>query len=425
MDLFLPSIEETFYTLHPQEYLRRKEQAGGQELIDHIRPEEYSRFAEEYLELGCAVAVIKAGHNGWYVRTGPADRMAGLGRAAPRDPAAWADRELWCPAFVVDKIASAAGSGDCSIAGFLTGLLKGHSLEECLRLANAAGAMNLRALDTPFRPALLGRAAGRRGQPAGARAGLPAGPLALGRRAQDLGKETDMNVLAIGSHPDDVEVFCAGTLLKYRRAGHRVFLALTTSGNIGSNLIEGRQNIARTREAEQLEAARFYDAQVRFLRHDDQGLLDGPELRRGLIEAIRWADPQVIFTNYPGDRSTDHNVTGTVVGRVMLSLPGKNVPAGGTPLQGKPSLFYWDTAAGLDFQPEAYVDISAEMETKLQALACHQSQYAWMDTFQIHNFADHCRIMSELRGLQAGCRYAEGFRAFRIHGFMPDFRLLP
>ena len=148
VDLFLPSIEETFYTLHPQEYLRRKEQAGGQELIDHIRPEEYSRFAAEYLELGCAIAVIKAGHNGWYVRTGPRERIAGLGRAAPRDPAAWADRELWCPAFVVEKIASAAGSGDCSIAGFLAGLLKGHPIEECLKLANAAGAMNLRALDT-------------------------------------------------------------------------------------------------------------------------------------------------------------------------------------------------------------------------------------------------------------------------------------
>ena len=148
VDLFLPSIEETFYTLHPREYLQRKEQAGGQELIDQVRPEEYQRFAEEYLELGCAVAVIKAGHNGWYVRTGPAGRLAGLGRAAPRDPAAWADRELWCPAFVVDKIASATGSGDCSIAGFLTGLLKGHPLEECLKLANAAGAMNLRAYDS-------------------------------------------------------------------------------------------------------------------------------------------------------------------------------------------------------------------------------------------------------------------------------------
>jgi LmbE family N-acetylglucosaminyl deacetylase len=234
-----------------------------------------------------------------------------------------------------------------------------------------------------------------------------------------------MNILAIGSHPDDIEVFCAGTLLKYRKAGHRVFIALTTSGNIGSNLIEGRENIARTREAEQLEAAKFYDAPVRFLRHDDEGLLDGPELRRQLIDAIRWADPQVILTNYAGDPSTDHNVTGTVVGRVILSLPGRNVPAGEPPIERKPSLFYWDTSAGIAFQPEAYVDISQEMETKLKALACHKSQFAWMDTFQIHNFADHVRILSEFRGLQAGCRYAEGFRAFRIHGYMPDFKLLP
>ncbi len=148
VDMFLPSIEETFCTLHLEEYLRRKEQAGGQELIDHIRPEEFARFAEEYLELGCRVAVIKAGHNGWYVRTGSRQQIAGLGRAAPQDPGAWADRELWCPAFVVENIASAAGAGDSSIAGFLTGLLKGRTLEHCLRLANAAGALNLRAIDT-------------------------------------------------------------------------------------------------------------------------------------------------------------------------------------------------------------------------------------------------------------------------------------
>lgn len=148
VDLFLPSIEETFYTLHPKEYLQRKEQAGGQELIDFVPPEEFQRFAGEYLELGCRVVVIKAGHNGWYVKTGSRERIAGMGRAAPRDPEAWADRELWCPAFVVEQIASAAGSGDCSIAGFLTGLLRGHRLEECLKLANAAGAMNLRAMDT-------------------------------------------------------------------------------------------------------------------------------------------------------------------------------------------------------------------------------------------------------------------------------------
>ncbi len=234
-----------------------------------------------------------------------------------------------------------------------------------------------------------------------------------------------MNILAFGAHPDDIEVCCAGTLLKYRAAGHRIFIALTTSGNIGSNVIEGREAIARTREAEQLEAARLLGAEVRFLRFDDEGLQDTPEVRRAVLNAMRWADPDVILTNWPGDMSTDHNMTGTIVGRVMLSLPGKNVPADEPPVGKAPSLFYWDTAAGVGFQPEAYVDVGAHWEVKLAALACHKSQYAWMDTFQIHGFTDHVRILGEFRGLQAGCRHAEGFRAYRIHGFMPDFRLLP
>lgn len=234
-----------------------------------------------------------------------------------------------------------------------------------------------------------------------------------------------MNVLALFSHPDDVEFLCGGTLLKYKDQGHKIFIALTTSGNIGSNVIEGREEIARTREAEQLEAARFYEAEVRFLRNDDEGLIDTPEVRRQVINAIRWADPDVIFTNFAGDRSTDHNTTAAIAGRVMLSLPGRNIPADEAPIERVPSLFYCDTAAGLHFEPEVYVDISETYDRKIQALECHKSQYAWMDTFQVHGFVDHCRILAEYRGLAAGCRYAEGFRAYRIHGYMPDFKLLP
>jgi LmbE family N-acetylglucosaminyl deacetylase len=234
-----------------------------------------------------------------------------------------------------------------------------------------------------------------------------------------------MNILAFGSHPDDIEVHCAGTLLKYAKAGHRIFIALTTSGNIGSNIIVGREEIARTREAEQLAAAKVYGAEVRFLRYNDEGLVDSEQLRRDVVSAMRWADPDVIFTNYAGDMSTDHNVTGTVVGRMMLSLPGKNVPADEPPISKAPSLFYWDTAAGLHFEPEAYVDVSETMAAKLEALAMHKSQFAWMSTFQAATLTDHCRILAEYRGLAIGCRYAEGFKAFRIHGYMPDFKLLP
>jgi LmbE family N-acetylglucosaminyl deacetylase len=234
-----------------------------------------------------------------------------------------------------------------------------------------------------------------------------------------------MNILAFGSHPDDIEFACAGTLLKYAAAGHRIFVALTTSGNIGSNVIEGRERIAETREAEQREAAKVYGAAVRFLRYNDEGLVDSEQLRRDVLSAMRWADPDVIFTNYPGDMSTDHNVTGTVVGRVMLSLPGKNVPADEPPITKVPSLFYWDTGAGLHFEPEAYVDVTDTMAAKLKALEMHKSQFAWMSTFQAASLTDHCRILAEFRGLAIGRRYAEGFRAFRIHGYMPDFRLLP
>lgn len=234
-----------------------------------------------------------------------------------------------------------------------------------------------------------------------------------------------MNILAFGAHPDDVEFCCGGTLLKYKKQGNKIYIALTTSGNIGSNVIMGREKIAATREAEQLAAAKFYNAEVRFLRYNDEGLMDSEALRQDIIAAIRWADPDVIFTNYPGDMSTDHNVTGTVVGRVMLSLPGKNIPAQGTPMTKVPSLFYWDTSAGIHFEPEVYVDITEEFEEKKRALNCHESQKSWMSVYESQEFTDTARILSEFRGMQAGCTYAEGFRAFRLHGVMPNFKLLP
>jgi LmbE family N-acetylglucosaminyl deacetylase len=153
--------------------------------------------------------------------------------------------------------------------------------------------------------------------------------------------------------------------------------------------------------------------------------MDGEEARRHVLNALRWANPDVILTHFPGDMSTDHNVTGTLVGRMILSLPGKNIKADEPPIQKSPSLFYWDTAAGLHFEPEAYVDISGVMEKKLEALSLHKSQFAWMNTFQEQSLSDLCRIINEFRGLQSGHRYAEAFRAFRIHGFMPNFKLLP
>ena len=46
-----------------------------------------------------------------------------------------------------------------------------------------------------------------------------------------------MNILAFCAHPDDIELNVGGTLLKYKKQGHKIYIALTTSGNTGSNIM--------------------------------------------------------------------------------------------------------------------------------------------------------------------------------------------
>ena len=234
-----------------------------------------------------------------------------------------------------------------------------------------------------------------------------------------------MNVLAFGAHPDDVEFLCSGTLLKYHKQGHKIFIALTTSGNTGSNEIASKDETAAIREAEQLEAAKLYDAQVRFLRFDDEGLQDTPETRRAVLTAIRWANPDVILTNPPWDPSTDHGMTGRLVTQVLLSVGGKQHPADLPPIDKTPQVFFWDIPAGLGFQPEVFVDITDTMDEKLQAIRAHKSQFAWMQEFMEDDFLDYAQALSRYRGFQAGCKFAEGFVSHKMYAFMSNPRMLP
>ena len=233
-----------------------------------------------------------------------------------------------------------------------------------------------------------------------------------------------MNILAIGAHPDDVDEHVGGTLLKYAKAGHRIFIVLTTSGNTGSSKKMDPKEIERIREAEASESAKAYGAQIRFLRADDERLLDTDEMRTKVLDAMRWADPDVIFTHSSDDESTDHRVTSQLVRAMILSLPGVNQRATERPCTKKVSLFMWENDAGVNSLPEVYVDISDEFPKKLEAMGCHRSQYDYMTTFNCELGSD-MRKLDAFRGMQCGCEYAECFRAFRIHGYMPDFKLLP
>ena len=234
-----------------------------------------------------------------------------------------------------------------------------------------------------------------------------------------------MNILAICAHPDDIEVNCAGTLLKYRQAGHKIFIALTTSGNTGSNRIPSKAQTAAIREAEQLKAAAYLDAQVRFLRFDDEGLSDTPATRRAVLTAIRWANPDIIFTNAFTDGSTDHAITAELVTRVILSVGGRHHNADLPPIDKKPQVFFFTAGGNIENMPRAYVDITDVIETKKKMLYCHESQYMWMQTFMEGDFCDAMLGICRMLGIQAGCKYAEGFVAFDFPGYRGDYRLLP
>ena len=235
-----------------------------------------------------------------------------------------------------------------------------------------------------------------------------------------------MNILCVCAHPDDAELNCGGTLLKYRKMGCRIFIVLTTSGNTGSNVIRDVKEIERVREAEMLASAKTYDAEVRFLRADDERLLDTNEMRTKVLDAMRWANPDVIFTHSPNDESPDHWMTSKLVRNMVISLPGINQQSSERPCEKKVSVFTWGAAKGIGFIPEVYVDITDELEPVCAASNLHESQKAYLEMYKgPKDLSRAKRIMAAFYGLQYGCAAAEGFRTFRISGYMPDYKVLP
>ena len=252
-----------------------------------------------------------------------------------------------------------------------------------------------------------------------------AGAWAAGTKGSDPAFKP-MNILCVCAHPDDAEFGCGGTLLKYHKQGHKIFIVLTTSGNTGSNVIRDVKEIERVREAEMLASAKIYDAQVRFLRADDERLLDTNEMRTKVLDAMRWADPDVIFTHSPNDESPDHWMTSKIVRSMVISLPGINQQASEKPCMKKVSVFTWGNAKGIGFIPEVYVDITDELEAVCAAVNLHESQKPYLEIFKgPKDLSTSKRVVARFFGLHIGTTYAEGFKTFRISGYMPDYKVLP
>ena len=234
-----------------------------------------------------------------------------------------------------------------------------------------------------------------------------------------------MIVLAIGCHPDDLEIGCGGTLAKYVKQGHKVFMCHITNGDMGHKIIMPEElGIIRNKEAE--NAAKVIGAESITMDIGDLRVNSADqELTQRVADVIRLVKPDLIITHNADDYMRDHQETSKLAFNASFasSIPHFDTPS--PEYSQIVPLFYMDTLAGVGFIPTEYVDISDEIDIKLEALACHESQIKWMLDHDHIDFLDFVKTCSKYRGLQSNVAFAEGFRQYAGWPRFSVKRLLP
>lgn len=235
-----------------------------------------------------------------------------------------------------------------------------------------------------------------------------------------------MNILAIGCHPDDLEIGCGGTLAKYAKLGHDVFMCHVANGNRGHAIIMPDElRTIRTKEAEDAGRILGVNEVINVDVNDLEVNSNNEDTLKKVIDVIRYARPDMIITHAPDDYMNDHIEVGKLVFNASFSASVPHMFTKNEAYGCIVPVFYMDTLAGVNFLPTEYVDITDTVELKLNAVECHQSQVKWMQDHDGIDFIDFVRTTSKYRGLQCGAKFAEGFKQCNVWPRMTTKRLLP
>lgn len=218
-----------------------------------------------------------------------------------------------------------------------------------------------------------------------------------------------MRVLAVGAHPDDLEILCGGTLARFVLEGHEVVMCHATRGDRGS-FVHSSEEIALIRGAEARRAAVVCGAESVTLGFSD-GEINAADRsqQRAVVDLVRDTRPDLILTHSQGDYMGDHNEIAQLVFDCSFSatLPlyetGKPHHSSVTPI------YSIETVMGVGFQPAEFVDITTTIETKVAMLEAHESQLTWLRDHDGVDIVEQMKTTSRFRGQQCGVAYAEGF----------------
>lgn len=200
-----------------------------------------------------------------------------------------------------------------------------------------------------------------------------------------------MNILAIGAHPDDIEIGCGGALIKYRKQGHSIYILVMTKGELGGT--------AEIREMEQMKSARILGVNKVFWGgYSDTNIRLDKDLIIAIEDIVNQINPEFIFVNYYDDTHQDHRTLAK--GTISATRYIRNV------------LFY-EVPTTQNFTPNVFVDIGTVLEKKIACMDAHTSQVDKTNIKDL-NILDIARSSANFRGIQGRVKNAEGFVSLRL-----------
>lgn len=236
-----------------------------------------------------------------------------------------------------------------------------------------------------------------------------------------------LHILAFGAHPDDVEISCAGTILKHIDLGYKVGIIDLTGGELGTR---GNKEI-RLQEA--TKAAQMLNISVRENLHMRDGFFQNNEEHQiKIIQKIRQYQPDIILINAPTDRHCDHGRAAQLVKdsaflsgliKIETSLNGQKQQTW------RPKAVY-HYIQDYYLEPTFVVDISNYFQKKIEVLKCYSSQFYNPNSTEPEtpisskNFFDIIESKAKIWGRYISAEYAEGYIASRLIGINDITQLL-
>jgi len=202
-----------------------------------------------------------------------------------------------------------------------------------------------------------------------------------------------VNVLAIGAHPDDIELGCSATLSRLRKQGCKIYLLVLSKGEASGD--------PKIREKECKKSAELLGAEKIFFGGlEDTKISDGHETINVIDAIIEEVKPDIIYTHSAKDTHQDHRKAAYA----SLSA-GRRI---------KKIFMYESPRAFREFLPQVYVEVEEEIELKNKLISLFPSQHS-KEWWSIGPKTLHAwEGLAAYRGFQAGVKWAEAFEVGRL-----------